>query len=197
MKNEILNLKPESIYDVVPQEFFFELGSEQHDDYLKCNNYYEFYYAISKFYKPKKILEIGVRYGYSLGSMIKGSGMVEKVVGIDNDDYNQDSLLVAQDNLKKHISSDLEYIFLKIDSHTIPKFDEYYDLIHIDGDHTYDGKLKDLDLLKNACKIAIIDDVHHIPDVSRASHDWMEKNKDIIKSSFILDSMRGTLILEF
>lgn len=196
MKNEILNLKPESILDVMPQEFFFELGTE-HDEYLKSNNYYEFYYAISKFYKPKKILEIGVRYGYSLGVMIKGSGLVEKVVGIDNDDYHQGSLSVAQNNLKKHVSSDLEYVFSNIDSHTIPKFDEYYDLIHIDGDHTYEGKLKDLDLLKNACKIAIIDDVYHIPDVSSAANDWMEKNKDIIKSSFLLDSMRGTLILEF
>lgn len=196
MKDLILSLKPDSIFDVVPSEFFLELGST-HDEYLKSNNYYEYYYAISKHYQPEKILEIGVRYGYSLGVMINGSNVVKKVVGIDCDDYVKNSLSVAEENIKKHIKPNLDYTFLNIDSHTISKFDDTYDLIHIDGDHSYDGKIKDLDLLKNACKVAIIDDYNFLPAVRKAADDWMNENKNLIKSSYILDSIRGTLVIEF
>ena len=196
MREEILKLKPESIFDVIPKEFFLEVGTH-HDEYLKCGNYYEYYYGISKYYQPETILEIGVRYGYSLGSMIIGSDNVKKVVGIDCDDYVSNSLNVAEENIKKHVTKNLDYIFLNIDSHTINKFDEKYDLIHVDGDHTYDGKIKDLNLLKNSCKVAIIDDYIHLPQVRDAANDWIEENSTIISKVYLLDSIRGSLIIEF
>jgi predicted O-methyltransferase YrrM len=196
MKNLILELKPKSIFDVVKPEFFLELGTT-HDEYLKSNNYYEYYYAISKHYQPKKILEIGVRYGYSLGVMVSGSNNIEKVVGIDCDDYEKNSLNVAEENIKKYIKTSLEYTFLNVDSHTITKFDDFYDLIHIDGDHSYEGKIKDLNLLKNSCKVAIVDDYNFLPQVRKAADEWVLNNSEIIKSYYILESIRGTLIIEF
>ena len=88
MIEQIYNLKPNSIYDVVDKSFFIE--KDMNYDYLppNCFDYYEIYYAISKYYKPSSILEIGVRYGYSLISMILGSN-VNYVEGWDIDLYHK------------------------------------------------------------------------------------------------------------
>ncbi len=72
------------------------------------------------------------------------------------------------------------------------------DLIHIDGDHSYEGKIQDLNLLIGACNVAIIDDYGGgLPDVRRAADYWIEQNSTIIKNYFTLESIRGTLIIEF
>lgn len=128
MKENILNLMPSSILDKVDSQFFIEINQEQHKSYIKSGNYYENYYALSSYYQPKSILEIGVRYGYSLGSMISASNVIEKVTGIDNDEYSLGSLEIAKDNIKKYINSDIELNFSLQDSHKIEKL-EYHDMM--------------------------------------------------------------------
>jgi hypothetical protein len=157
MKEHILNLTPNSILDKIDRDFFIEIDEEEHQSYIKSGNYYENYYALSSYYQPKSILEIGVRYGYSLGTMISASKSIEKVTGIDNDEYILGALDKAKENIKKYINSDVELNFSLQNSHDIKKLD-YHDVIHIDGDHSYDGKLKDLKLTIDACKVVIIDD---------------------------------------
>jgi hypothetical protein len=197
MKGNILKLKPNSIFDIIDSEFFFELNTK-HDEYLKSGIYYEYYYAISKYYNPKSILEIGVRYGYSMGCLIKGSDKIESVTGIDCDSYEKDSLLIAEKNIKKYIKDNIDFEFINKDSHSIEKLDKKFDLIHVDGDHSYQGKIQDLNLIKEACNVAIIDDYGGgLPDVRRATDHWIKQNSTLIKNHFVLDSIRGTLILEF
>lgn len=195
MQEEILKLKPQSIYEIISKDFFFELDTN-HDEYLKSGNYYEHYYAISKFYQPSSILEIGVRFGYSLGTMIKASDKIEKVTGIDCDEYNADSLQIAEKNIKKFIRDDISYTFRNMNSHSIKKFDSVADLVHIDGDHSYEGKIQDLDLVKNVGKVIIVDDYTYLEQVRQAADDWMKNNKDIIKNHFFFESIRGTLVME-
>ena len=197
MKEKILNLIPSSILDKVDNQFFIEIDQEQHKSYIKSGNYYENYYALSSYYQPKSILEIGVRYGYSLGSMISASNAIEKVTGIDNDEYSLGSLEIAKDNIKKYINSDIELDFSLQDSHKIEKL-EYHDIIHIDGDHSYDGKLKDLKLTIGACKIVIIDDYLEFDDVNKSTNDFISYNKDLIENTYVLDNhSRGTMIIEY
>jgi hypothetical protein len=195
VKEDILTLKPDSIYEVVPEQFFFELNTH-HDEYLKSGNYYEHYYAISKFYQPSSILEIGVRFGYSLGTMIKASEKIKKVIGIDCDDYVANSLAVAEKNIKKFIQNGICFDFRNINSHSISKIEEYVDLIHIDGDHSYEGKIQDLNLVKNNGRILIVDDYISFSQVQQAANDWMRDNKNIIKNQFVIESIRGTLVIE-
>jgi len=192
---KIEKLKPASIYDVIDPNFFIELGTS-HDEYLLSKNYYEYYYAISKFYQPISILEIGVRFGYSLGSMVKGSNKIKKVVGIDLDSYEYNSLQVAESNIKKYINPNIDYNFYLKDSHDIIELDSFYDLIHVDGDHSYEGKIKDLNLAVNHCKTLIIDDYNQFEEVRNASDYWTEKNKEYIKKIYVLNSIRGTLVVE-
>ena len=81
--DEIYNLKPESIFDVADESVFFERKDAEHKGYINYGNCYELYYAISKYYNPDTILEIGTRNGYSLYSMMLGSEVLSKVVGYD------------------------------------------------------------------------------------------------------------------
>ena len=82
-------------------------------------------------------------------------------------------------------------------SHDIEKL-EYHDIIHIDGDHSYDGKLKDLKLTIGACKIVIIDDYLEFDDVNKSTNDFISYNKDLIENTYVLDNHpRGTMIIEY
>lgn len=197
IESRILKLKPNSIFDIIDKSFFFELETS-HDEYLKCGNYYEIYYAIAKYYAPKSILEIGVRYGYSLASMMcGGASSIKKVAGYDIDQYEENSLSIAESNIKKHLSNiDVEYSLELKNSQSISRLDGVYDIIHIDGDHSYQGKLHDLNLALHHSKIIIVDDYNHLLDVRRAVIDWVDANKIYIKNTCSINSIRGTFIIE-
>lgn len=197
IENRVLKLKPNSIFDIIDKSFFFELGTS-HDEYLKCGNYYEVYYAIAKYYAPKSILEIGVRYGYSLASMMfGGASSIKKVVGYDIDQYEENSLSIADSNIKKHLSSIGVECRLELkNSQSISSLDEVYDIIHIDGDHSYHGKLHDLNLALLHSKVIIVDDYNHLTEVKQAVNDWVAANKNHIKNTYFINSIRGTFIIE-
>lgn len=196
-KESILEFKPHSILDKIDSKFFIEIDDLTHQAYIKSGNYYENYYALSSYYQPKSILEIGVRYGYSLGSMISASESIERVTGIDNDEYIFGALDKAKENIKKYINSNVELNFSLQDSHEIENL-EYHDIIHIDGDHSYEGKLNDLKLTINSCGIVIIDDYLEFSDVNKSTNDFISYNKDLIKNTYVLDNhTRGTMIIEY
>ena len=129
--------------------------------------------------------------------MISASNIIKKVTGIDNDEYSLGSLEVAKNNIKKYINSNIELNFSLQDSHKIEKL-EYHDMIHIDGDHSYDGKLQDLKLTIGACKVVIIDDYLQFSEVNRSTNTFISYNKDIIENTYVLDNhIRGTMIIEY
>ena len=64
MINELFANKPESIFDVIPNEFFTKYDNW---DYTHSGNCFEWYYAIAKTIKPKTFMEIGVRFGFKIG----------------------------------------------------------------------------------------------------------------------------------
>ena len=187
-----------NILELIPIEIFSnDIGKPEHDEYIKCGNYYEHYYSLSQKYKPESILEIGVRYGYSLCSMVAGSiDTVKYVEGWDNDSYSFQSIKIAKDNLVDHLQYKGTYKFMKADSHEVA-LNQHFDLIHIDGDHSYQGKLLDLELVKNICKTLIVDDYHHISWVGDAVNLFVAGNTHIIENTYIIDSIRGTFVIEF
>jgi predicted O-methyltransferase YrrM len=196
-KEDILKIRPKSIIDLVNREFFIEVNEPNHESYILSGNYYENYYALSNFYQPESILEIGVRFGYSLGTMISASQKIKKVTGIDNDEYNKDSLGVAKENILKYINSDIDVNFLLLDSHHLSSL-PYHDLIHVDGDHSYDGKIKDLKLTIGSCKVVIVDDYLHFSEVNKSTNDFISQNYEIINNTYVLDDhIRGTMIIEY
>ena len=99
---------------------------------------------IAREYRPKTILEIGVRAGYSAYAFIKGSGQVLKYTGIDLDDqamYGGPWLWYAEELLA---NLNVSWEIKKVDSQSLTEIRGLFDLIHIDGDHTYKGCLHDM-----------------------------------------------------
>lgn len=182
-------LKPKSIFDVVPERFFIERDEPGHKEYIRCGNYYEWKYAVAAFLEPRSILEIGVRYGYSLACMIEGSGCAREVEGWDACLYDPDSNQKAQENLEP-LLEDVCFQFLKVDAcevhSSIP-----WDLVHIDGPHHYDGTKHCLELLKDS-KAILVDDVYDCPDDMRACKDFVRETR---RQHFILPSLRGDCLI--
>ena len=188
-----------SILDLIPTDIFaLDLGVPEHDEYIKSGNCYEHYYELAKKYKPKSILEIGTRYGYSLCSMVAGSmDTVEYVEGWDDNSYHSNATKIAEINLKYILGYDKSWVIRIINSHEVKTLERNFDIVHIDGDHGYFGKLQDLNLVKNNCKVVIVDDYEYILEVHTATNEFLARNREIIKDWYIIDSFRGTFVIEF
>jgi len=189
----------ENIFDLIPADIFaLELGIPEHDEYIRSGNCYEHYYELAKKYKPKSILEIGTRYGYSLCSMVAGSmDTVEYVEGWDDNSYHSNATKIAEINLKYILGYDKSWVIRIINSHEVKTLERNFDIVHIDGDHGYFGKLQDLNLVKNNCKVVIVDDYEYILEVHTATNEFLARNREIIKDWYIIDSFRGTFVIEF
>ena len=86
---------------------------DQDSDYMNSENYYPILNNLMVDMKPKSVLEIGVRYGYSGISFIHGNG-IKKYVGIDYERYDSDSINKAKinfDYLKTIDDFEYELIF--------------------------------------------------------------------------------------
>lgn len=128
---------------------FWENG-EEIVNYVVEHNYYEWYYsyAARKKFPVRRILEIGVRYGYSGMAMIMGSlanGSSPEYIGFDNGSYNV-SPSFAENRMKNIISKEnLRIKVFTADTQELKKFSSYlfgeFDIIHIDGAHSEKERL--------------------------------------------------------
>ena len=194
--------KVNSIFDVDECNFLKEndivIDYKSFREAIHSKNCYEWYYSISKSIKPKSILEIGVRYGFSLCSMALGCDKDVYLEGWDNlnPEYVGDKKVLdyAVNNIE---SIDYKVNLKIIDSHIVEKLDRNFDLIHIDGDHSYEGALSDINLVKHNTKYMLINDYSFISDVKKAVDYFVENNQDIIEYTEFFDSYRGTFLIKF
>jgi Methyltransferase domain len=128
--------------------------------------YYGDYCGIAAKYGPRRILEIGVRYGYSGIALCDGalrSGFTVPRVsytGIDAECYGASepgglpyhlyrSNAIAAENFKRFFEPDAvhtRFVTLNTQQEALPPLvtSSKYDLIGIDGEHSYKGTLHDM-----------------------------------------------------
>jgi hypothetical protein len=119
---------------------------------------YRWYFEIGRMLKPKRIAEIGVRFGYSGKALMMGSG-AEFYEGWDDESYEPGSIAWATDKAK------LPNIH-KCDSQRIDHLPNRYDLVHVDGDHSTDGCFHDCYIAWEALFMGgwlLIDDIEQGP----------------------------------
>jgi hypothetical protein len=155
------------------------------------NSYYADFAGIARKYAPRAILEIGVRYGYSgiamcLGTKAAGTDPIY-YVGCDAEYFsgpqsdmkyrNYRSNAVAQENFNRFVPGVLaEFHTINTQTHGLPEevrgswqgsgkqitfTPRLFDIINVDGDHSFAGASKDLRQtwsLLNVGGILIIDD---------------------------------------
>lgn len=189
---EIHALRPQCIFDVVPREVFIE-RNDPGWNFIGAGNYYEWKYAVAEWLQPRSILEIGVRYGYSLATFVAASRSVEKAVGWDNGCYKQDWLEKAAVALNRVCSCAQLH---RIDSQKQTTLGGDFDLVHIDSSHSFEGCLHDLNMCHGHAKAVLIDDTNTCPDDRRAVRKFCEDNPMRIRDLIEIPSHVGdTLIL--
>jgi predicted O-methyltransferase YrrM len=139
--------------------------------YAEYKKYYQVKYEIAKELNPKRILEIGVRAGYSAKSFLDACPDAE-YVGVDAENGTHG----GQDGpwlwWAKQLLADRNATFHMLDSQSVKNFDwGTFDLIHVDGDHSEQGALHDMKLAL-ACLAEngaiLVDDYDYIPTVRAA-----------------------------
>lgn len=197
LAEQIAQHKPASIFDVLDRSIFspdFDKPDEM--SYIESGNCYEWYYAIGKHYKPDEILEIGVRFGYSLAALLRGSGNCVYAQGWDIESYESKSNQHAREITRSLVRSSAVEI-LNQDSQSLNQINTRFYLIHIDGDHSYYGKVHDLMLAwMSGAKVIVVDDYDFLKLVREAT-DYFLKLIDPKKfRTAYLKSYRGTLVIE-
>ena len=143
------------------------------------------YYATLKC-NPYVIVEIGVRAGYGADAMLQAAKGA-KYYGFDVSDKWEDW---ARKILGKY---DVELDFA-CDTQKTDNLNVQADLVHVDGDHSYDSTLHDLELAeKTGAKYILVDDYDYLTSVATATHKFLA-SRDY--ATFHYKDFRGQLLLQ-
>ncbi len=145
----------------------FGAGSKKMSNQRKVNaifknssskgKYADLLYRLSKFYKPKSILELGTSLG--IGTIHLKAGYEESQ--ITTIEACQETLKIAEHNFKKFNFS-INAVSDKFDSYINSLTDEKFDLIYIDGHHNGEALLNYIERLKpyyHNDSLLILDDI--------------------------------------
>lgn len=167
-------------------------------DWFQQENYYPVYTKISGIVNPDVILEIGTLHGCSLISLLNGNTSTNRVFWIDDESYEKGSNARCAENLNHYLAGRpvvFEYKSLPFDALYFNKYKIKNDdllLMHIDGEHTVNGKLRDL-LIADSIRpdILLVDDYTYSKDVSYAVDLWGELTD---KKFITLNTYRGMVV---
>ena len=146
-----------------------------------------------------KVLEIGVAQGNTMVSLLECNPSLT-YLGIDPWYWSIEltraphglKQLKSQDDIdtwyygvldKLKIYKNRGSVIRGFSKDIIPDIKEKFDVIHIDGDHTYEGCKWDLDNIKSLLKsdgVVVVDDVRTWPDVHQAWQEFKKENESII-----------------
>lgn len=192
MINELFENKPNSIFDVIPQEFFTKYDSY---DYTLSGNCFEWYYAIAKTIKPKTFMEIGVRYGFSFLPTLVGSEDLEYALGWDLETYGNNE--IAKNNISTYYKGNCKWELDHVDSQQMQELPQWFDLVSIDGCHDYNCKIHDLKLTMASSRYAILDDYDYHTDVRNSTNQFMRDHVANIDWGLYIPTFRGSMLIKF
>ena len=158
-------------------------------------DYYRMKWAISRTLKPSKILEIGVRYGYSARAFLDASPDA-LLIGIDADLPTFGGQPGAVEWAKQSLCECFDVRIIKEDSQKFNIFPHgFYDLVHIDGQQDGDGTFHDLDLAVFQTRYILVDGYHWTRNNFLAANEWLWLNKEAVQAAFILPGYAGELLI--
>jgi len=149
-------------------------GNDLGQPWMESERQYSVYEAIGRLHKPKRVLEIGVRYGYALVALTKGCPEIEAVDGVDNGGYGiAECNRKAEENIRAGgFKGKIALYLARSDQWFERNNGKMYDLIHIDGDHSFETVSRDIRTawtqFLSPKGVLLVDDFG-IPDVNEAA----------------------------
>lgn len=130
-------------------------------------NQYERKFFVAQGARPQVIAEIGVRAGYSALAMLLAAPGA-RYIGFEQDQGNYGGApgitARALPTVLAGFAAEIRYVD-SLDVYTIA---DAVDLFHVDGDHSYDGAMRDLELAFACSKFVLVDDYDYIRPVQAA-----------------------------
>lgn len=180
------------------------------DNWLRANNNYPFYFNVysqlCSHIDHVRMFEIGVRTGYQ--AVVFARACKNKTsafyMGIDPNLYVNDGLNLANKTLQLMRNVVPTFQFTLVEGYSwennIQKSALYsspFDIIHIDGDHSLQGKLIDLEFSKHLLArdgVVLVDDFDHHPIIK----DAVKKALSIgwFKDFLYIKTFRGLAVLQ-
>ncbi len=156
--------------------------------------YYRMKWAFCRALQPQRILEIGVRFGYSAAAFLDACPDAE-YLGIDNDSETFGGVKGAIDWARR-ITADRNAKFLIANSQTLDDFPGGpYDLIHIDGQQDEAGSLGDLRKALRSARHILVDGFFWTRGNFLHVSDFLYTYRDLIESCIILPGYAGELLI--
>ena len=156
--------------------------------------YYRLKWAIARALQPQKILEIGVRFGYSAQAFLDASPNA-KYLGIDNDSNSfggeKNAIRWAQ-----RLSLEYHADFVIADSQQmgrLPGGD--YDLIHVDGQQDGTGSFHDLKLSLRQARYVLVDGYFWTRDNFLGASEFLWRYRDWIDYYLVIPGYAGELLI--
>jgi predicted O-methyltransferase YrrM len=149
---------------------------------------------------PKRIAEIGVRYGYGAHALCLG-GKCQlyhgyDLPGLEGGVPGSDTLAYAETLLSELGVPNVKMIVA--DSRHLTMLDGQYDLIHVDGGHTEEVVWNDLRLAFQALAFGgsmLVDDYTAIKAVHEATNRFVQENYRHIRHLRYFDGLKGDLLI--
>lgn len=160
---------------------------------LRAQNYYGYYWQIGRAHRPKSILEIGVRFGYSAICLIDGAGTNPDYFGIDHEHF-PGSNAYAHEHIKEHTKGRVMILNKTSQEVSTSMLPCRFDLAHVDAGHTYTKVMADLDLAGARLRpggLIVVDDAK-VHGVYKAAMQWAAKRHFAVQA---VESMQGTVLI--
>lgn len=187
--HEILSVIPHKLDVDLPGAYFHEYGS--------------FHAGIAARFKPRRVLEVGVRVGYAASAWCQGWDGIQSYVGVDPELEIPRSNEMARANV--HAAGFKgKWILLDMTSQRAAEYIRTqkwpaFDLVHIDADHHYDHALHDMLAFWPMVApggVMIADDVAN-PDGREVTHAALDaaRQMDGIEETLILPMHTGAWVV--
>jgi predicted O-methyltransferase YrrM len=157
--------------------------------------YYRTKWAIAHALKPKSILEIGVRFGYSALAFLDAAPSA-RYTGIDIDSALFGGSVGAIEWARKECKR-YQAEFIVADSTKLTRFpDDEYDLVHIDGQQDGQGTIHDLVLAAAQGRYILVDGYFWSRQNFLYASEFLFRYRDIIEFYQVLPGYAGELLIK-